>query len=417
MYTRIRPAVIQSENGIEQHTNVVQTTRAIAILQAITGNLDVPGGNVYLPHIGTRDLRLKEKLKETLNEVSSVSRHPLYYGWWGVSTPEVLDAIETGKPYPIRALIVQGGAIINVSSNSPKVKETLKKVDFIAVHEQYMTATARMADIVLPAATFLEHMQIRTESDSIPNVNTQIVALADKVVEPLGECWSDPKFIFELARRMGYEEYFPWKDDEEAINYELEPLKLTVEELRKHPEGVAIRYDNSKLYRTYEKNGFRTITGKVEFYSETFAKHKYDPLPEFIEPAESPYSRSDLYKEFPLVCNTGLKLTQFTHTRFRTLPSLNRIRPDPFVEINPSTSARLNIKEDDWVFVESPRGRIKVRAKPTFRVDPRVVMVTHGWGQPYAHGENVNILTDDGARCPISASTGNKSLLCKVYKE
>jgi anaerobic selenocysteine-containing dehydrogenase len=417
MCATIHPAVIQSENGIEQHTNVVQTMRAIAILQAITGNIDVLGGNIYLPHIGTRDLRLKEKLKETLKEVESVSKHPLYYGWWGVSTPEVLDAIETGKPYHIKAMIVQGGAIVTVSSNSMKVKKILNKVDFIVVHEQYMTATAMMADLVLPAATFLEHTHIRTESDSIPNVNTQVVALADKVVEPLGDCWSDPKFIFELARRLGYEEYFPWRDDEEAINYELEPLGLTVQKLRENPEGIAIMYSSSKMYRTYEKNGFKTPTGKVEFYSENFAKYGYDPLPLFKEPAESPYSRPDLYEEYPLICNTGLKLTQFTHTRFRTLRSLNRIHPDPFVEIHPHTASRLDINEGDWVFVESARGRIRVKAKPTLRVHPRVVFVTHGWGQPYAHGENVNILTDDEPRCPISAATGNRSVLCKVYKE
>ncbi|RLG40037.1 MAG: hypothetical protein DRN78_05955, partial [Thermoproteota archaeon] len=89
----------------------------------------------------------------------------------------------------------------------------------------------------------------------------------------------------------------------------------------------------------------------------------------------------------------------------------------PFVEIHPDTAEELGIKDGDWVFVESPRGRIKVKAKVTFIVHPKVVMVAHGWGQPYAHGQPENILTDDKARCPISAATGNRSFLCKVYKE
>ena len=411
-------AVLEDGNGIEQHTNVVQTTRAIAILRAITGNLDVPGGNVFPLPLKLRDLTLREKLGEILRKgVKPISTHPLYFPLWGISTPELLDTIDTGSPYPVKALIVQGSAIATIASNCLKVRETLKKLDFIVVHDLYMTATAELADIVLPAASFLEYPHIRTETVAIPSVDTHIIALADKVVEPLGECWSDPKFIFELAKRVGLEDYFPWKDEEEAINDELEPLGLTVEELRKHPEGIAIKFSPHEVYRKYEKKGFDTSTGKVEFYSETFKKHGYDPLPEFKEPAESPYSTPELYKEYPLICGTGLKPGRFTHTQFRTLPSLNRIHPHPFVEIHPDTAEELGIKDGDWVFVESPRGRIKVKAKVTFIVHPKVVMVAHGWGQPYAHGQPENILTDDKARCPISAATGNRSFLCKVYKE
>jgi len=411
-------AVLEDGNGIEQHTNVVQTTRAIAILRAITGNIDVPGSNIFHLPLNLRDLILREKLNEILSKgVKSVSTHPLYYPLWGVSTPEVLDAIETNEPYPLKALIAQGSSMITIASNSPRVRDILKRLDFIVVHDLYMTATAEMADIVLPAASFFEYAHIRTETVAIPSVDTRVIALADKVVEPLGECWSDPKFIFELARRVGLEEYFPWENEEEAINYELEPLGLTVEELREHPEGVAITFSPHEVYRKYEKNGFKTSTGKVEFYSETFKKHGYDPLPEFKEPAESPYSRPDLFKEYPLICGAGLKLGLFTHTQFRTLPSLNRIHPHPFVEIHPDTASELGIKERDWVFVESPRGKIRVKAKLTLAVHPKVVMVAHGWGQPYAHGLPDNILTDDRPRCPISAATGNKSFLCKIYKE
>jgi anaerobic selenocysteine-containing dehydrogenase len=411
-------AVLEDGNGIEQHTNVVQTTRAIAILRAITGNIDVPGGNVFPLPLNSRDLTLSEKLDENLgNGIKSVSTHPLYYPLWGVSTPEVLDAIDARKPYSLKALIVQGSSLVTVVSNSPRVGEKLKRLDFIVVHDLYLTATAELADIVLPAASFFEYAHIRTGGYCSPRIDTCIVTLADKVVEPLGECRSDPKFIFELARRVGLEEYFPWKSDEEAINYELEPLGLTVEELRKHPEGTTITFSPQEVYRKYEKNRFQTSTGKVEFYSETFKKHGYNPLPEFKEPAESPYSKPALFRKYPLVCGTGIKLGRFTHTQFRTLPSLNRIHPNPFVEINPHTARKLGIKDQDWVFVESRRGRIRVKAKLTFAVHPKVVMVAHGWGQPYAHGQPDNILTDDTERCPISAATGNRSFLCKVYKE
>jgi anaerobic selenocysteine-containing dehydrogenase len=295
LYATIRPAVLEPGNGLDQHTNVTQTARAIAVLQAITGNLDITGGHIFRSYLPTRDLRLPAKLEETLKHTSSISTHPLYYGAWGVSTPDLLDAIETNKPYPVKALIVQGSGILGVVSNQDKVRETLKKLDFIVVHDQYMTAAAGIADIVLPAATFLEYTSyteypeytpVGTEKGS-PDVDTHVMALSNRVVEPLGECRSDPRFICELAQKLGYEEYFPWKSEEEIVDYELEPIGLTIDKLRKHPEGLLITSDRSKT--KYEKTGFMTPTGKVEFYSETFEKLGYDPLPGFQEPAESPW--------------------------------------------------------------------------------------------------------------------------------
>jgi len=410
-------AVLEDGNGIDQHTNVVQTTRALAILKAITGNVDAQAGNVFALPVKIRDLTLHKKLEELQKKgVKSISTHPLYYPLWGVSTPEVLDAIDTGKPYPVKALIVQSSSLTTAVSNTPKVKEKLKTLDFIAVHDLYLTPTAELADIVLPASTFFEYPHIRRESYGNPSVDTLTLTLANKVVEPLGECLSDPKFIFELARRVGLGRYFPWKNEGEAINYEIEPLGLTVEELRKHPEGITITFSPQQVYRKYEKQGFRTSTGKVEFYSETFKKHGYNPLPEFKEPAEGLYASKAASKEYPLVCGTGLKLAEFTNSRFRTLPSLRRIHPNPFVEINPLTAKEIGVKNKDWVFVESPRGKIMIKAKLTRAVHPKVVMVTHGWNQICEDGQTDNNLTDDIQRCPISAATGNRSFLCKVYK-
>jgi anaerobic selenocysteine-containing dehydrogenase len=311
---------------------------------------------------------------------------------------------------------VQSSSLTTAVSNTPKVKEKLKTIDFIAVHDLYLTPTAELADIVLPAATFFEYPHIHRESYGNPSVDTLTVTLANKVVEPLGECLSDPKFIFELARRVGLKRYFPWRNEEDAINYEIEPLGLTVEELRKHPEGISITYGPEQVYRKYERKGFRTSTGKVEIYSGIFKKHGYNPLPEFKEPAEGLYASQAVSKEYPLVCGTGLKLGEFTNSRFRTLPSLSRVHPDPFVEINPLTAKEIGVKNKDLVFVESPRGQIKIKAKLTRAVHPKVVMITHGWNQICEDGQTDNNLTDDIQRCPISAATGNRSFLCRVYK-
>jgi formate dehydrogenase (coenzyme F420) alpha subunit len=407
-------AVLEDGNGIEQQTNVVQTTRAISILQAITGNVDVPGGNVFPLSLNLRNLTLKEKITElSKKETESVSTHPLFYPLWGVSTPEVFDTIDSGKPYPLKALIVQGSSLISAVSGCQKAKEKLNKFEYIIVHDLFMTSTAEYADIVLPAATFLEYTHVRRELSGNPGVNTLTLTLANKVVEPLGECWSDAKFIFEIAKRTGLEEYFPWSSEREAIDYELEPLGLTVDELEMHPEGLTFCFSADKVYHKYEKKGFPTATGKIDVYSKTFENYGYDPLPRFEEPKEGPYSTKALLQEYPLICGTGIKLGAFTNTQFRKLPSISKMHRDPFVEINPETAHKLSIQEADWVIVESPRGKIRVRAKFTSSVHPKVVLVAHGW----ENEKSVNILTDDKVRCPISGATSNRAFLCKVYKE
>jgi anaerobic selenocysteine-containing dehydrogenase len=159
------------------------------------------------------------------------------------------------------------------------------------------------------------------------------------------------------------------------------------------------------LIRNYEKVGFQTPSKKVELYSETFKKFGYDPLPNYVEPGESPISRPDLVKDYPLICNTGKKPAVWTHTQYRNLSLLNRIDSDPIVEIHPDKAKELDINHGDEVIVESLRGIIRLKACLTEVTDPRVVFITHGWGQPYAKGPIINRLTDSSERCPISSAT------------
>ena len=134
------------------------------------------------------------------------------------------------------------------------------------------------------------------------------------------------------------------------------------------------------------------------------------------EPGESPISRPDLAKEYPLVAQVTIKPGLFSHAQYRTLPWLKEIMPEPWIEINSEKAKELGIKKDDTVLVESPRGSIKVKAKITQGIDPRVVSITHGWGQSYAHGAIGNVITPDQESCLVSGSTGNRSFLCRISK-
>lgn len=292
--------------------------------------------------------------------------------------------------------------------------EALKKLDFLVVHELFMTATAEQADIVLPATTFLEQPSLVRRGG--PDVESSFIGMMNKTVEPLGECWSDLKFIIQLAKKLGYDKEFKWENEEEAYDEMLAPLDLTVEKLRENSEGMIIRFDPTEVYKRYEREGFGTPTGKVELYSKTFQEAGYDPLPVYKEPAESPYSRPDIYEEYPLVCNTGLKPGIFTHTRYRQLPWLKELMPEAFSLVHPMDADRVGVTDGDLINIESLRGSIQIRAKVTPSIKEGTVMVTHGWGQPYVGGPVANILTDDQERGPISGATGNRSFLCRITR-
>jgi len=414
LYATNRPACIDDGNGLDQHTNVVQTVRCLAMLHAITGNLGIVGGELFSPELLFGDILLQDKLPK---EPGPIGKHPLFYNVWGLGWPEVQDTLFSGKPYPIKAMIVQGGCPVVINSNSDKTREALKKLEFLVVHDIFMTRTTELADIVLPAATFLERTLLyKFRYIWKPDSYTNVIGLQNKVLEPPGECLSDQDFIFLLARKMNFGEYFPWKNIIESIDEELKPLKITYEELRKSLTGISVRIKEEDLIRNYEKVGFQTPSKKVELYSETYKKFGYDPLPNYVEPGESPISRPDLGKDYPLICNTGKKPAVWTHTQYRNLSLLNRIDPDPIVEIHPDKAKELDINHGDEVIVESLRGNIRLKAYLTEVTDPRVVFITHGWGQPYAKGPIINRLTDSSERCPISSATGNRSFLCRVRK-
>jgi len=444
MYATAKPACISPRNALDQHTNASAAIRAINILMAITGNLDAKGGNVIeIPVVlGLEDISLNEKLPPEAWEKNIGADKCLFSRIFkhfpSTHTPSLWDAISHGNPYPVRAMFVMAANPALTCANTKVVEEALRKLEFLAVADMFMTPTAEFADVVLPVCTFLEktrYVVYSTHADHWWNAPSRIV-LSPKVVEPLGESRSDWEIICELGRRMDYGEYFPWKTREEAIDYELGPFGITCEKLKAHPEGIVISVppmlykilpenerkqlkdtafkDYPEMYRKYEgfMNGFNTPSKKVELYSERLEKLGYDPLPVYREPAESPVSRPDLAKEYPLILIAGSKLEMYTHSMMRNIPGLRSQFPENLLEINPETAAKLNIEDSDVVTVASPRGAINCVAYVTDRIDPRVVHLYHGFKE-----SNCNALTDHEACDPITGSTGLKSLLCKVEKK
>ena len=234
-----------------------------------------------------------------------------------------------------------------------------------------------------------------------------MLILQDKVVEPMGECWPDWKFWFELGRRLGYGDYYPWKDIEEAINYELEPAGVTVQQLRDNPDGI--RYAETAA-KKYEKGGFNTPSKKVELYSKRLEESGHDPLPTYTESTETPVGRPDLVKQYPLLLTTGARLPVYQHSQFRQLPSLRKVVPEPRAEIHPETAKDLGIKDGDMMHIETLRGAIQIKATVTDGIHPKLIEVPHGWAEP-----NANLLTDD-SQDSISGFPPYRASLCRASK-
>ncbi len=416
LYAQTKPAGIHWGVPIEQGINCTDNNRILIALMAITGNLDVPGGNVFFVPPPVRpftEFALHRELSpEQRAKRLGADTHKLA-GRVAIAVPKtVWDAILNEKPYPVKAMLIHGSNLVITKANAAEAYRALSQVDFLVATDLFLTPTVELADIVLPAATWLE-------TDHVADYARRhgYVFARQKIVQ-VGECWSDHKIFNELGKRMGQEGYW-WDDVEGGLDHILEPSGLTWKEFKE--KG----YLQGKMeYRKYERKGFSTPTRKVELSSATMGEWGYDPLPRYREVPESPLSQPEMAREYPFILNAGARSPVFYHSENRMIPWLREIHPDPIVEIHPAAARVHGIADGDWVYIETPRGRIKQRARLTLGIDPRVVAAEHGWWFPEikdpGHGwqeANINMVTDnDPEGCDQAMGSANlRVLLCKIY--
>jgi len=415
LYATTKPAGIHWGVPTEQTINCTDYTRAAIGLMAVTGNLDAPGGNVFHQPPGTRSISQFSSHRSLSEEQRAKTLGGDQYRLatrMTIVTPKcVWDAVFTGKPYPVKAGYLVGTNPVVSRANANEVYAALKKLDFLAVSDFFLTPTAELAHIFLPAGTWLEQDHVAD------NWKFHGYVLARQKVVEIGECWQDHKIFMELGKKMGQTW---WESVTDSLDWLLEPTGLTWEQFK---EKGYLRGE-PKFYK-YKEKGFSTPTRKVELYSTILESWGRDPLPKYTEIPESPVSRPDLAETYPFILNSGLRSPTFFHTANRQIPWLREIRPDPIVEIHPETASGKNIEEGDWVWIESPRGRVKQRAKLNMGIDPRVVVAEHGWWYPEIktsdHGwdiSNINILTDNSHESmdPVMGATNLRTLLCNIYR-
>jgi len=427
IYATNRPSSLHHRVSVEMHTNSAQTLRALNILVAITGNIDRRGGNVFPvypagftpkaeyswikdyfplpPEVQQRRIGA-DKFRLLSGPDAPIPRAHL---------PSVIKTIITEKPYPIKAMFTTSNMVLNLQS-SKEVWTALKdKLDFLVAADFFMTPTAELADIVLPAATWMERDEICDYS------YTNFISVRQKVIEPVGECWDDLKIALELIKRMDLSKHLPFQSVEQWNDYKLHKMGITFADLREKTYIVEPMH-----YEKYKEKGFNTPSGKVELHSSLFERNGYDPLPYYEENPETPVTSPELMAEYPLILITGTRHLAFFHSEGRQIPSLRKLCPEPVMEVHPDTAHRLEIRDGDWVWIETPRGngRIQQKARVTDRVHPKMVTVQHNWWFPEEPGpehgcwqSNINvIMPDEPPYDPAVGSGPLRGCLCRIYK-
>lgn len=415
--------------GVGQSVTATQTERAIALLYALTGSFDAPGGNVCFSKLPANRVNELELLSRPQRDKAlGFADRPLgppSQGW--ITADDLYTSIIDGEPYRVRALFAFGGNMLLSQADSRRGKQALESCEFHVHCDLVETPTSQLADIVLPVATPWEREALRVGFD-IDELGEELVQFRQKVVEPVGEARSDTWIVFELAKRLGLAENFFGGEIEAGWNHILQPLGISVDVLRERPEGIRIPLQHQ--YRKYAMRqgagfrGFNTPTGRVEVYSELLLGCGYEPVPGFETLATEFAGNTD---DYPLVL-TSAKNGYFCHTEHRNIASLRKRSMEPGVEISTELAESLAISVGEWVHVETESGRARFKAKLNGDIHHNVVVGEYGWWQacddlglpaydPFSDdGSNLNNVISAKRGDPISGSVPLRSFPCRIRK-
>ncbi len=449
MYATVRPAVIPFGLGLDkQGINSTQCARGRAILRAITGNLEISGGEVFSTAGEVGKIRDAEyfELNSALPESQrvkqlGVDKYPFFGfpGWernsaankrlpsgytaapeaWHSNLAharEVMDAIITGKPYPVTAAITLANNPLLALPNTKRVFEALQALQLYVVMDYYMTPSAALADYVFPASSTVETSELW--------LTKRFCMACPQGIEPMYERRNSYDFYRGLGLRLGQERYWSWETVEEVYDHCLEPVGLTFKKLVDQ-YGVLGKME----YRRYERFGFGTPSGKVELKSSIFEELGADSLPVYHEPVWSPISNPRLAEEYPLILITGSRFMPMYHSEQRQIEKARKKVSDPLVTIHPEAAEKLGLSEGDWAVISTPLGSIRQRVKLSDAMHPKMVDLQHSWWFPErdpnlpelfgVFESNANLLCPDAPEfcSPEIGSWPHSALLCRIEKE
>ena len=393
VYAAAKPAQIAWGLAIDQKSNGVQAGHCIMALEAITGNIDVPGGQL----IGDVNDGLELGFgwnnlgPELQSKILGIKEYPAYVGLvLNAQCDMVLDALEAGddaKYYPFKMGVFEDtNFLAGTCAAQPKRwhDAMVKNLEWCFGIDVWMTPTIQATcEIFLPLSSTVEHdTVVYTHYGASP-----IMAGAVNKSITVGDCKGDCEIFYELGLRcmpINFEKYKDYYDF--LADYRL-AYKRTFEELR---EEVVHQKTEMCGYYKYESGrlrpdgmpGFNTPTGRVELYSTMFRQFGEDPLPYYEEPQFSPVSTPEKMEEYPFVLTTGARTYCYFHSEGKQIPYLREMNPDPLIEINPEDALKYGIADGQWVEVASPFGKCVLKAKVSQIVKPGVVHAQHGFWFP-----------------------------------
>ncbi len=399
MYATADGATIPWTPITDQQLDSTSGIRLQSILRAITGNIDVVGGEGFSPlNPGYRteaELQLHDAISpEQRAKQLGYDKHPVYtyrtaemlrphlQRVWGqpwvdqvmgchmANPSEVFRAMADGDPYPVKAFFTLGNNTLLSYPNQHQIHRALRNQDLIVAHEIFMTPTAMLADYVFPGDVFTERNHVAEAwawSDRL--------SLHEQVVDPPEDASSTFRFWTDLAHRFGFEAHFPWRSLEEVLDHRLEPSGRTWDEFR----STVVMEIPAPSFRRYRKTGFATPSGKVELRSSVLDELGFDPLP-YHRPAPEPD------EQYPYRVFSGVREDPFFQTGQRNIGVLRRRVPAPNFHLHPDDAARDGFVDGQWARLETPHGQVtmKVSIQPSMR--PGHLRVPHGWWYPETRG-------------------------------
>lgn len=413
-------------NGIGQSVTATQTDRALTLLYALTGSTGAAGGNVAgavapFVDISGGDLLVPAQRAKALG----LAQRPLGPGLMGfVTARDVYRAVLDAKPYPVRMLFSFGTNLLSSQPDTALAQAAFERLEFHVHADFFANASARYADILLPAATSWEREGLRAGFDT-SLASLKRVQLRPAVVAPIGMARSDTDIVMGLAERLGLRAQFFDGSVDRGHDTQLAAAGLDVAQLRAAPAGIEL--GGSVTLKAYAQagadgvaRGFATPTRRVEVYSERLLAHGIAPLP-VITALELPVAPAG----YPLRLGAA-KVVAYCHSQHRNIESLRRLMPDPLLEIAPVAAAARGIAPGDWVRIRTNSGQAVARARFMPGSAAGSVCAQHGWwvegpaGSPFdaAHplAANLNGVIDTAHEDPVSGSIPLRASWCEVER-
>ena len=330
MILKNTPGLIKVGAGLELVPNGVQAIRAAAMLESLLDPDALPAH---------RTVRLKQLPKQGVypDAPPPISRQSIPVFTTVYNEAQVMHlpkAVLDGDPYPIKTMIIAGSNPLLTFPTTSRFREALAGLDFLAVFDTFHTPTAMAADLVLPAASQLETMELHDYGLKGP----PYLALARPILDS-GKGWPFWKIIFGLAERLGLGEYFPWSENREAIEYRLGPSGITLNDLESSPSSLARYVPDPKT-----SSFWHPLAGQVNYRAEILEQNGLPGLPD-LNSLRLPYGPD---AEYPFLLSTGNRLPWYQHSQFHNIERFREKDPDPRLELNPAAAATLGLSEGDW---------------------------------------------------------------------